>query len=205
MLNEQLQAYLDGDIGFDDLPEKLRAEARSWDALLGGIGSTAPAGAPLGMDARVMQAIESAGGRRRRSEWLFWLIRPRTISVSPAGALAAVAIVALLVARPWTTEPAAEPGDVTETVYVEFSLEAPGASRVELVGDFNEWAPTISLEDLDGDGVWTANVRLQAGVHEYMFVLDGSDWVTDPSAELTVADGFGQENAVLAIPAVNGT
>lgn len=206
MLREEIQAYLDGEIAFGELPDELRSEARAWDGLLGDITSNAPAGAPLGIDARIMREIEEANPRRTRPAWWLWLLQPRTISVSPAGVLAAAAVITALVIRPWAGSPAAvETGAQPAHVYVQFSLEAPDASRVDLVGDFNEWAPTIALEDLDGDGVWTATVPLQTGVHEYMFVLDGADWVGDPSAELHVDDGFGQENSVVAIPAINGT
>jgi Carbohydrate-binding module 48 (Isoamylase N-terminal domain) len=206
MLREELQAYLDGEIGLEELPEELRAEARAWDGLLVDVASGAPSGAPLGFDTRVMRGIESSTAAAPLPRWASWLLRPRTISVSPAGGLVVAAVIALLVVRPWTGQPVpVDPGVQPAHVYVQFSLEAPAATRVDLVGDFNEWAPTIALEDLDGDGVWTASVPLQAGVHEYMFVLDGSDWVTDPFAELHVDDGFGQENAVVAIPAINGT
>ncbi len=90
-------------------------------------------------------------------------------------------------------------------VYVQFILHAPEASSVALAGDFNEWRPTVVLEDPAGDGVWTARVPLRPGVHEYMFVIDGSRWVTDPLAERYSEDGFGNRNAVLAIAPANAS
>ncbi len=48
-------------------------------------------------------------------------------------------------------------------------------------------------------------VSLQPGVHQYMFVIDGSDWITDPNAVSYQDDGFGQRNAVVAISSLNGT
>ena len=204
MVRNEIQAYLDGEIRLEDLPAELRAEALEWDAMLSDVASTAPAGAPLGLDGRIMDEI-LVEPRSSRSTWWTWLLRPRTVAVSPAVALAAAAVLVLLIARPWSVTSSSTVPASGATVYVQFTLDAPAASRVDLVGDFNGWAPTIALEDLDGDGVWTASVPLQPGVHEYMFVLDGSDWVTDPAAELRVDDGFGQENAVLAIPQINGT
>jgi hypothetical protein len=47
--------------------------------------------------------------------------------------------------------------------------------------------------------VWTGRVPLQPGVHQYMFVIDGTEWVTDPGAERWSDDGFGNRNAVLAV------
>lgn len=62
-----------------------------------------------------------------------------------------------------------------------FTVAAPGASRVALVGDFSAWQP-ISLFDHEGDGVWTVTVSLPPGRYEYAFVVDGR-WVgQDPLA-----------------------
>jgi hypothetical protein len=36
-------------------------------------------------------------------------------------------------------------------------------------------------------------------MHQYMFVIDGSEWVTDPGAERWSDDGFGNRNAVVAV------
>ena len=88
---------------------------------------------------------------------------------------------------------------------MQFVVEAPTAESVHLVGDFNAWQPTVALEDPDGDGVWSGRVPLQPGVHEYMFVIDGDAWITDPNAPSYKDDGFGQRNALVAVAPVNGT
>ncbi len=88
---------------------------------------------------------------------------------------------------------------VTQVVYVKFLLEAPTARSVSLAGNFNAWSPDIPLQDPDGDGIWSATVPMKPGVHEYMFVVDGSTWVTDPYADRYEEDGYGHRNAVLAI------
>ncbi len=90
-------------------------------------------------------------------------------------------------------------------VYVQFVVDAPAAETVHLVGDFTEWRPNVALEDEDGDGVWSGRVPLRPGVHEYMFVIDGADWVTDPNAAGYQDDGFGQRNAIVAVSALDGT
>jgi hypothetical protein len=120
----------------------------------------------------------------QRSAWrraVDWLTRPRVIRVAPAPAFAVFALLLLF-------------------------LEAPAASSVAIAGDFNGWSPTINLEDRDGDGVWSGRLAVPPGIYEYMFVLDGSRWVTDPHAEWYSDDGFGNRNAVLAIlPPASGT
>lgn len=199
-MDSRLQAYLDGDLPLDGLPAELRATAAEWDGLLDEIRATSPAGAPLGLDTRVVAAIE-ASRTASRPRWLAWLLRPRMIPVPPAAVLAAAAIVLVvsLVGLPRGSA-------VDETlVYVQFVVDAPAAETVHLVGDFTEWQPTVELEDADGDGVWSGRVPLLPGVHEYMFVIDGADWVTDPNAASYQDDGFGQQNAIVAVSTLNGT
>ena len=68
-------------------------------------------------------------------------------------------------------------------------------------GDFDAWNGSYTLEDPDGDGVWTGRVPVEPGLHSYMFLLDGNEWVTDPRASRYNDDGFGNRNAVLAVAA----
>lgn len=201
-MHEDLQRYLDGELAADELPDRLRAEAAAWEALLEDVRMTAVAGAPSWLEPRVLKAVELAAVPAWR-RGLRWLTQPKTIRVSPAPAFAALAVLALAVALPWTVGLAGSPED--GTVYVQLFLEAPSASSVAIAGDFNSWAP-VELEDADGDGIWSARLAVDPGVYEYMFVLDGSRWVTDPHAERYSDDGFGNRNAVLAIlPEGTGT
>ena len=59
------------------------------------------------------------------------------------------------------------------------------------------------LRDDDHDGVWRAAVVLPVGQHEYMFVVDGEQWVTDPLAGRFVDDGFGRQNSLLIVRPVS--
>lgn len=141
---------------------------------------------------------------RRNSGWQRareLLLRPRTVRISPLAALATAAVVALLFVAlpPWEQERGGE-GVVTGDLYVEFVFEAPGARSVAVAGDFTTWSPGVELQDPDGDGVWSGRVRLEPGVHKYMFVVDGSRWITDPRAGRWVDDGFGNRNALLVVP-----
>ncbi len=67
---------------------------------------------------------------------------------------------------------------------------------VAVAGDFNGWDPQATPLR-QRDGIWTAVLLLPPGDHEYMFVLDGKEWRTDPLALQTRDDGFGRRNAVL--------
>jgi hypothetical protein len=85
---------------------------------------------------------------------------------------------------------------------VQFSLKLNNnkTHTVAIAGDFNSWNPGDNLlEDADGDGIWTGTLKLEPGRYEYMFVLDGKNWVPDPNALRYVKDGFGNKNAILEI------
>lgn len=145
-----------------------------------------------------------------------WLVRPRRVYVSPLaglGAAAAIAGIAVLggmrlvrqggsAARAGhavsaTAEPA---GDTLMTV--RFTLVAPGAVRVTLIGDFNNWsasATPLSPSPVAGGQVWSVSVPLAAGRHQYAFVVDGSRWTVDPQAP-AVVDDYGTANSVITIP-----
>jgi len=83
---------------------------------------------------------------------------------------------------------------------VTFVLRAPGATRVSVVGDFNNWDANATPMAHSGSGdMWLLSVRLPRGVHLYSFVLDGSEWRPDPSAPLAADGSFGGHNSVIVV------
>ncbi len=85
---------------------------------------------------------------------------------------------------------------------VQFSLRINDnkTHTVAIAGDFNGWNPQANtLEDPEGDGIWTGTLKLEPGRYEYMFVMDGEKWLPDPNALRYVKDGFGNKNAILEI------
>lgn len=61
---------------------------------------------------------------------------------------------------------------------VFFTLEAPGARNVFLVGSFNNWNPTVEPMPRTGD-VFEISLYLTEGSYRYKFVVDGR-WTVDP-------------------------
>jgi hypothetical protein len=61
---------------------------------------------------------------------------------------------------------------------VFFTLTAPGAREVFLVGDFNNWNPTVERMPRSGD-VFEISLYLVEGSYRYKFVVDGR-WLVDP-------------------------
>jgi len=202
-MNKELNQYLDGELEFAALSADVRQDAEAWDVFLGDVREAGAPGAPVGLETRVIEAI-SASKRPPWSRLMDWWVHPHVVRVRPLIGLAAAAAFATLLFLPSEVLTPEEPSGaatalVGEDVYVQFILEAPDAASVAVAGDFNEWAPQFALADPDGDGIWSGRVRLAPGVHKYMFVVDGTDWVTDPHAERYTEDGFGNRNAVIAI------
>jgi hypothetical protein len=157
-------------------------------------------------DERVMAAIVSEPpveiARRHRGGW-------RPLLVSPIGgvALAAAVLAGILLGRSWLA-PAAEPvspapptamASVPQAA-VQFVIVAPSAATVSLVGDFNDWSHSATpMQRAAGDGVWSVTVPLTEGRYRYAFLVDGSEWVADPSAPRAVDDDFGPPNSVVTV------
>jgi peroxiredoxin len=56
---------------------------------------------------------------------------------------------------------------------------------VHVAGTFNEWnTSSHPFTDADGDGLYTADVRLKAGEYRYKLVVDGNYWTHDPASRI---------------------
>jgi hypothetical protein len=194
-IDPMVHRALDGEIPLETLAPAQRRDA---DWLEAAVALLAAAPVERSVEQRVMAALQrpaASAGRRL----LHWAVRPHSVvlRLRPVWSLALAAsflLVALLPSR--DTGPRL--GD--EEGIAQFVGRFPGARSVHVVGSFNDWAPvSIPLEDRDHDGVWQAVVVLPAGIHEYMFVVDGERWVVDPLAGRFVEDGFGRENSVLIV------
>lgn len=84
---------------------------------------------------------------------------------------------------------------------VRFRCRAPGAGSVTLVGSFNDWNREADpLSDADGDGTWELTLALPSGMHRYMFLVDGHDWIRPEEAVMYEDDGFGLANGIVFVP-----
>lgn len=128
-------------------------------------------------------------------------LAPRRIPFAPAPALAAAAVLAFaaFLGGFWAGGMAREtPPDYVE---VRFSLDAPAASTVELVGlSLDAGTDDRTAMRRGGDGRWTVTVRLRKdGVYTYGFMIDGGETIPDPTAEEYVDDGFGGRDSLLRL------
>jgi len=83
---------------------------------------------------------------------------------------------------------------------VRFTFASPNAATVAVAGSFNEWSVSSHPMTRAGSAaVWTIVVRLPPGEHVFMYVVDGTEWVSPPLAEDYVDDGFGTRNGVVVV------
>jgi hypothetical protein len=207
-MNDDIHARLDGNGPGDLTSAGAQEEVEAWERLLDAFRDELPAvPPPPWLETRVMAEIESMPEPGFLSRVVGWMLAPRPIRVSPllvgatatGGVLAAALVTVLLLGR--GPAPAGGGPGVDPVVYVEFALDAPEARSVAVAGDFDGWEGSYILNDVDGDGIWTGRVPLEPGVHAYMFLIDGTEWMTDPRAQRYSDDGFGNRNAVLAVAA----
>jgi peroxiredoxin len=81
---------------------------------------------------------------------------------------------------------------------VTFAYRPPsGTKTVHLAGTFNEWKKdALALEGPDDKGRYRKTLALEAGRHEYKFVLDGKRWHQDPASRRQAG---GYHNSVLQL------
>jgi chromosome partitioning protein len=80
---------------------------------------------------------------------------------------------------------------------VVFTIAAPDAGRVQLVGDFNDWA--LEGTEMEPAGrVWKRVLKLQPGRYRYRYIVDGN-WLSDPLNAAVEPAPYGGHNSVLVL------
>jgi len=75
------------------------------------------------------------------------------------------------------------------------------ATDVYLAGSMNDWNQKATEMQKQADGNYAVTLLLKPGEYTYKFVVNGSNWTTDPKAKSTVDDGFGGKNSQLTVDA----
>jgi len=146
----------------------------------------------------------------KRSYW----IRVTPLTAFAAAAAAVIVAVGLFMLSGYSLASGRRPQDVAvrrETVHdsvrdtvhmVRFVFVDSSARSVSLVGEFNQWQKGVTtLLPGSRPGVWTVDVPLTGGRHEYAYIVrdaQGEHWIADPIAE-TRLDDFGTESSVISV------
>jgi len=199
------------------LSETLRRDSISYDK------DVVPEGFADGVMHKIEQLEEheeTADGYSQIREWFHQLWAPKQIRLRPAYAFVLILLVAVSFSLPFlldinpNTEVQIDNTDQSQKmgssiqqvsahadqVLLRFVYIDGNASSIAVAGDFSNWKKIkLSKQIVNGQQVWTALVSMSRGEHNYMFVKNGTDWVTDPMAPVQRDDGFGNKNAVIYI------
>lgn len=89
--------------------------------------------------------------------------------------------------------------------YVHFTVQAPNARTVSVVGDFNGWdAGRHEMKRLPGNTVWEAWVRVEPGRYRYGFLIDGQLHALDSSRQSSIDDELQRGVSILIVPSQGG-
>ncbi len=221
-----IDRYLDGELTANEADELLAAlrddpelavQLRGWERMLAAMGDLGAVAPSPGFASRVMERVRLAAVRRppariapprQRSPWAWAAL---LVLAFGGGFLAAnLAPVAMRTpdgraAGSARFSPASaggeggEPSGALLPVRLVYAAEEEHASSVSVAGSFNGWNHVLTPLRREGR-IWTTLLLLPPGSYEYMFVLDGREWRTDPLALQTRDDGFGRRNAILELP-----
>ena len=133
--------------------------------------------------------ISATGSRRTGVETGKALRKPEETHETAAGQ----------VDPPPAVQPVSERFPALEEQEIDFTVLAPEAREVSVVGCFNGWRPNATPLKSTGDGEWAVRLMLRSGQYEYRFAVDGR-WSEDPRASQHVANPFGEFNSVLVVP-----
>lgn len=82
---------------------------------------------------------------------------------------------------------------------VTFSVHAEKGKSVYLAGEFNQWDPAAKKMAYKArSGVYATTIKLEPGVYQYKFVIDGA-WCADPENFDCVQNDQGTFNSVIKV------
>lgn len=89
---------------------------------------------------------------------------------------------------------------------LKFRLYLPHAQKVELTGDFNQWAPGTHAmrrdESMDEPGWWAAEFALPAGEYRFAYLVNNSWWMPDYAAHGVERNSSGKWVSLLRVAVV---
>ena len=156
--------------------------------------------------AEALAKIDAGHGKDVEDHW--W-VRRYTLRFTALGGLAAaaaiigvIALTSMMVTRSSPSRSSAVSQQSPFSIQTHFILVNESARQVYLVGDFNDWSKNRTpLTRTANQSAWTVSVPLNAGKHEYAFIVDdenGEHWVADPLST-KVEDEFGTESSIVRV------
>src|SRR5438094_7833405 len=97
----------------------------------------------------------------------------------------------------------ARPRELGDATRITFTIDAPNAESVNVIGSFNDWNRAATPMRRASEGGWLVHLWLPAGLHKYRFLINGPRSITDPRAKLSTRNGNGSQASVLVSAAPN--
>ncbi len=88
--------------------------------------------------------------------------------------------------------------DTGEESEVTFEFEDAEATKVSIVGPFNDWNKDKHPMTKENN-VWKCTLNLKPGKYEYQFVVNETDWVVDPKSGDAVKNKYEGKNSVIEV------
>ena len=88
---------------------------------------------------------------------------------------------------------------------VRFTVKVASARSVAVAGAFNGWSATSHpMARIGSEGPWSLVIPLAPGEQPFMYVVDGTQWLSPPQADDYLDDGFGNRNGVVVVRGAEG-
>lgn len=82
---------------------------------------------------------------------------------------------------------------------VTFTLHNVEGETAVLLGQFNDWNPTVHPMKKAKDGSFSVTVNLPKGSkYEFRYLVNGDEWHNDSEADEYVPNNHGEENSVVS-------
>ncbi len=79
-----------------------------------------------------------------------------------------------------------------------FLCRAPGAHRVQIIGDFTKWIPQEMNTPGGESGFWSKTFSISSGPYKYRFIIDG-EWTHDVNNPDTQPNPYGGKDSLLNV------
>jgi 1,4-alpha-glucan branching enzyme len=79
---------------------------------------------------------------------------------------------------------------------VTFNVKFEGASKVELVGEWNNWIPEVMKRKKDGS-FWITKRLKKGREYRFRYLIDGHLWENDSQADRYVPNPYGSMDSVV--------
>lgn len=89
--------------------------------------------------------------------------------------------------------------------YIHFTVDAPSAREVSVLGDFNDWREAANpLSRAPGSTVWEAWIAVEPGRYRYAFLVDGRVHMVDRARQASFDDELNRGVSILVVPGGGG-